>query len=176
MAAPTRFTRQFQHTAARRRLQVDVIGLCCDMCVSTHSRPKAAARFAIRQICENQFQHTAARRRLLELTGYDYDFSPVSTHSRPKAAAQSEAGDFDAGAVSTHSRPKAAATALDNRIANLSVSTHSRPKAAAALSKQYVSVELFQHTAARRRLRFRAMSVKEAACFNTQPPEGGCPP
>ena len=32
---------------------------------------------------------------------------------------------------------------------------------------------LFQHTAARRRLDFRAKNLGYRVCFNTQPPEGG---
>ena len=34
---------------------------------------------------------------------------------------------------------------------------------------------LFQHTAARRRLVCRVLNRQSLACFNTQPPEGGCP-
>ena len=33
---------KFQHTAARRRLGVCIDGVAAEMCVSTHSRPKAA--------------------------------------------------------------------------------------------------------------------------------------
>ena len=55
------------------------------------------------------------------------------------------------------------------------VSTHSRPKAAGSyfsISPRFTS--LFQHTAARRRLVwFLALAMLGAACFNTQPPEGG---
>ena len=79
------------------------------------------------------FQHPAARRRLHDSrvgTGF---LGGVSTHSRPKAAAYLARCDAKGGLVSTHSRPKAAA-----RLRSLlSYST------------------LFQHTAARRRLRRR---------------------
>ena len=34
---------------------------------------------------------------------------------------------------------------------------------------------LFQHTAARRRLALNGLVYSFRACFNTQPPEGGCP-
>ena len=56
--------------------------------------------------------------------------------------------------VSTHSRPKAAGynTVLLRFI--LSVSTHSRPKAAADKHRQHPPRQVFQHTAARRRLLF----------------------
>ena len=56
--------------------------------------------------------------------------------------------------VSTHSHPKVAA---DNKVllmAKREVSTHSHPKVA-AVSRQN--------------------SLRQRSCFNTQPPEGGCP-
>ena len=59
---------------------------CCDQ-VSTHSRPKAAAK---EQLPEIKAMY-------------------VSTHSRPKAAAGRVGGVCRMGGVSTHSRPKAAA-------------------------------------------------------------------
>ena len=60
--------------------------------VSTHSRPKAAARLRV-------------------VFGAVAD---VSTHSRPKAAARRAlAASADACRVSTHSRPKAAAFACN---------------------------------------------------------------
>ena len=79
---------RFQHTAARRRLQIAraIDGL--NDSVSTHSRPKAAA--ALEKIAElglDEFQHTAARRRLQYLHGVKVTEIAVSTHSRPKAAA-----------------------------------------------------------------------------------------
>ena len=55
------------------------------------------------------------------------------------------------------------------------VSTHSRPKAAAtAFCLQNCGRE-FQHTAARRRLHTSTLTPLGGTCFNTQPPEGGCP-
>ena len=56
-----------------------------------------------------------------------------------------------------------------------SVSTHSRPKAAGhQLSCYILNKELFQHTAARRRLGLvDVWCVWGKICFNTQPPEGG---
>ena len=78
--------------------------------------------------------------------------------------------------VSTHSRPKAAAE-IDRPAARIIVvSTHSRPKAAARGRHVCGLGKKFQHTAARRRL--PACTPASVACysFNTQPPEGGCPP
>ena len=53
------------------------------------------------------------------------------------------------------------------------VSTHSRPKAAGKANVAARHGEMFQHTAARRRLDVNKKMVLRALCFNTQPPEGG---
>ena len=120
----------FQHTAARRRLALPPVVMSCLKNVSTHSRPKAAGW---------RERYVKAHRR-------------VSTHSRPKAAGSRRAWPSASTAVSTHSRPKAAGTApkpfatvllgfntqppeggwssLHIRRCRLPVSTHSRPKAA----------------------------------------------
>ena len=77
---------QFQHTAARRRLGLRMLGACSTGIVSTHSRPKAAG----------------------SLSGVDFSFRYVSTHSRPKAAGCCKPDNELKPFVSTHSRPKAA--------------------------------------------------------------------
>ena len=59
-----------------------------------------------------------------------------------------------ATSVSTHSRPKAAAVVMLLNVDGSTVSTHSRPKAAASKI---------------------AFISRSRICFNTQPPEGGCP-
>ena len=58
-----RTSKEFQHTAARRRLDAQA-ELEMNSSVSTHSRPKAAGSNRRRNRILNQFQHTAARRRL----------------------------------------------------------------------------------------------------------------
>ena len=60
-------------------------------------------------------------------------------------------GDYQA--VSTHSHPKVAACLSSPSFAITHVSTHSHPKVAAFLQLRYAPI---------------------SACFNTQPPEGGC--
>ena len=55
------------------------------------------------------------------------------------------------------------------------VSTHSRPKAAVRYSQAHPELIQFQHTAARRRLAISCWPKARGNCFNTQPPEGGCP-
>ena len=79
---------------------------------------------------------------------------PVSTHSRPKAAAVRRGLLFLSGTVSTHSRPKAAADQL--------ILEHKRGKGfntqppeggCVWLQIDPFGATMFQHTAARRRLR-----------------------
>ena len=78
----------FQHTAARRRLLQLIDGKRYVVLVSTHSRPKAAARGMLTTfVIYFEFQHTAARRRLLKTEILKAFICDVSTHSRPKAAA-----------------------------------------------------------------------------------------
>ena len=143
------------------------------------------------------FQHTAARRRLLAFQSAQTLVYSVSTHSRPKAAAYVRSPHKSQLHVSTHSRPKADAAMVGNFSYPLTVSTHSRPKADAHAPPYRPSFCCtFQHTAARRRLhcyyspiatkhRFQHTAARrrllqilprqhQSACFNTQPPEGGC--
>ena len=62
------------------------------------------------------------------------------------------------------------------RVEELDVSTHSRPKAAGKRFVEEYLIDMFQHTAARRRLVLIPYpSQKHTSCFNTQPPEGGWP-
>ena len=121
--------------------------------VSTHSRPKAAAREQLRAYAEVLFQHTAARRRLPLLRDRE---------SMPCWFQHTAARRRLPRLIYTYNRPhKFQHTAARRRLrlgaggggACVTVSTHSRPKAAARI-------------APRRRIR--------VAGFNTQPPEGGC--
>ena len=145
--------RQFQLTAARRRLGKETSCKCKFKAVSTHSRPKAAGFTTI---------NNAAGQ-------------PVSTHSRPKAAGDIQWDFYITMIVSTHSRPKAAGTSRVVAMILDNVSTHSRPKAAGnrpaqaphhpvrfnsqppeggwvAQLSQFLDIGRFQLTAARRRL------------------------
>ena len=56
--------RQFQLTAARRRLAAGKLAHIKPTIVSTHSRPKAAGAYRAAYNAERMFQLTAARRRL----------------------------------------------------------------------------------------------------------------
>ena len=140
----------FQHTAARRRLAANAhyafwVG------VSTHSRPKAAARQFQRcpdKVCFNTQPPEGGCTSVTR----GKDGRVVSTHSRPKAAVAPERRQrfhrhgfntqppeggwhqLPRGGlhvrVSTHSRPKAAVCAFFGVLVSMTVSTHSRPKAA----------------------------------------------
>ena len=77
----------FQHTAARRRLLSLFKSGDVDFYVSTHSRPKAAAKPLNGTIIYKEFQHTATRRWLQPKKGEIIKLSTVSTHSHPKVAA-----------------------------------------------------------------------------------------
>ena len=189
---------KFQHTAARRRLRRARRRAWRNRHVSTHSRPKAAARapvtWSLRPESFNtqppeggcpppdgtpgvieSFQHTAARRRL---RGQEkaFHFSGGFNTQPPEGGCENAGAVYVGVYVSTHSRPKAAAE-IDRPAARIIVvSTHSRPKAAARGRHVCGLGKKFQHTAARRRL--PACTPASVACysFNTQPPEGGCPP
>ena len=79
----------------------------------------------------------------------------VSTHSRPKAAGYFARQYGHGHIVSTRSRPKAAGNPYRREGGSMAVSTHSRPKAAERLAAERYKTWLFQHTAARRRLKER---------------------
>ena len=150
--------------------------------VSTHSRPKAAGVCKMSLLTRSSFQHTAARRRLAWLmrrqaAGLRRTLSACCLNrfntQPPEGGCAPFLGGRQIFAVSTHSRPKAAGHLINNRalrkcfntqppeggwprngrrVNAKRVSTHSRPKAAAWFKLAMHDDEMFQHTAARRRL------------------------
>ena len=164
----------FQHTAARRRLESMGQTFIQEM-VSFNTQPPEGGW--VSKALPNPFygcfntqppEGGWFRRRLPDIR------SSVSTHSRPKAAGIVTVTGSPSCNVSTHSRPKAAG--VNARIAQVfsRVSTHSRPKAAGCLVPFRLSFALrFQHTAARRRLAVVRRNAMKQKSFNTQPPEGG---
>ena len=120
----------FQHTAARRRLADWAMYKLGFICVSTHSRPKAAGLTKNKRENRVSFQHTAARRRLVilsavlffggwfqhtaarrRLVNWSKRGIPASVFQHTAARRRLEsltASTFSNGLVSTHSRPKAA--------------------------------------------------------------------
>ena len=122
---------KFQHTAARRRLVTLCFAIDFSLCVSTHSRPKAAGNLAMQ----------------------DTLVFDVSTHSRPKAAGDQQVyREFNGKFQHTAARRRLVMYILLG-LHHEDVSTHSRPKAA-GFSNQPLDIvaRQFQHTAARRRL------------------------
>ena len=120
------------------------------------------------------FQHTAARRRLGYAEMLDKALAEVSTHSRPKAAGWCDNAVGFKCSVSTHSRPKAAGKELTaSGSAELFQHTAARRRLE-ELTKWIGDINEFQHTAARRRLGFGlGLLDVDRQRFNTQPPEGG---
>ncbi len=74
--------------------------------------------------------------------------------------------------VSTHSRPKAADEVALNPTQQASFNTQP-PEGGWPEGGQFVNHVWFQHTAARRRLRYPGQVGNSFYSFNTQPPEGG---
>ena len=169
-------TREFQHTAARRRLGPNEMPFTFFGKVSTHSRPKAAGWDAGRKIytsmvsthsrpkaagghCrlrsrEIMFQHTAARRRLApdwQRQFYDVEFQHTAP---PEGGWRRYGGTQYAQEEFQHTAARRRlGYLLQAGIAPVGVSTHSRPKAAGMrLIISPCATPWFQHTAARRRL------------------------
>ena len=105
----TRKLKEFQHTAARRRLHVHGTPTGSKRAFQhTAARRRLPSSFPLNG-ARASFQHTAARRRLRYLRRVHHGGLYVSTHSRPKAAASKSLPKPATQPVSTHSRPKAAA-------------------------------------------------------------------
>ena len=157
----------FQHTAARRRLVLVVSVIFISHLVSTHSRPKAAGLTVLTVNCISAwFQHTAARRRLAEDFVPTLAEKPVSTHSRPKAAGSKRIRKISISMVSTHSRPKAAGVSGIMNKEHLQC-FNTQPPEGGWKRPLFVNgiPELFQHTAARRRLGKNAHSLSTVFSF-----------
>ena len=144
---------EFQHTAARRRLETISKRLRQILLFQHTAARRRLALIWVGVIKKSEFQHTAARRRLVRSSAREVPPYIVSTHSRPKAAGEWATTQVILMIVSTHSRPKAAGIGCIGLFGNDRVSTHSRPKAAGGEDVIHVmQPNLFQHTAARRRL------------------------
>ena len=77
----------FQHTAARRRLEISEITYLADYLFQhTAARRRLVQLLDLTFKSTSGFQHTAARRRLGHDLVTHWAVSAVSTHSRPKAA------------------------------------------------------------------------------------------
>ena len=119
--------------------------------VSTHSRPKAAAGACSIKKRTVWFQHTAARRRLQEKARQTLEIESFNT------------------------QPPEGGWGLDFvQWCAVEVSTHSRPKAAEVSGLKNADGSLFQHTAARRRLRGGAgLLARLAVSTHSRPKAAG---
>ena len=124
-------SKPFQHTAARRRLAHDVDDLQCVFRVSTHSRPKAAGRYAAAKV----------------------QTPSVSTHSRPKAAGiTTEQASPDKSGFNTQPPEGGWAVGFAPRL-HTGMFQHTAARRRLESIVLYCIKDLrFQHTAARRRL------------------------
>ena len=140
----------FQHTAARRRLEM----------------PPVVSQGI------GWFQHTAARRRLGRWPTTRCWIWCFNTQP-PEGGWMVVEAYQETFKVSTHSRPKAAGAPPANcSVSQLFQHTAARRRLEAVRRWRFCG-RWFQHTAARRRLVRMVRSGHRLARFNTQPPEGG---
>ena len=143
------------------------------------------------------FQHTAARRRLGGFQSLTHFKGIVSTHSRPKAAGSRviltcklkicfntqppEGGWNSRGAnklllICFNTQPPEGGWRLFRSLTDCLSCFNTQPPEGgwATITIRNEIKNVFQHTAARRRLgnTFTYISISDI-CFNTQPPEGG---
>ena len=125
----------FQHTAARRRLLSLFKSGDVDFYVSTHSRPKAAAKPLNGTIIYKEFQHTATRRWLQPKKGEIIKLSTVSTHSHPKVAASDCLTQCQKSFCFNTQPPEGGCMLCEICCMGFVVSTHSHPKVAATCKR-----------------------------------------
>ena len=167
---------QFQHTAARRRLelQFDRTFVFVMFQHTAARRRLADSLLVVRQV--TKFQHTAARRRLgiLPISAADGTFG---FNTQPPE------GGWEFWRVRDLFNQKFQHTAARRRLGDRLVSqngcgisrfqhTAARRRLASPNTMQRQN-KLFQHTAARRRLVSSNSLALSNSGFNTQPPEGG---
>ena len=123
------------------------------LCVSTHSRPKAAGLSLTPYIESLMFQHTAARRRLVLSLFYPLKNSTVSTHSRPKAAGLAEKSTFQR-IFGFNTQPPEGGWRRPRDSARMRDRFNTQPPEGGWIPNEIaaIQIDMFQHTAARRRL------------------------
>ena len=144
---------EFQHTAARRRLLYRTLAARRGGCVSTHSRPKAAAAMGLTTI----------------LVIASFNTQP------PEGGCMLECASIASVMCFNTQPPEGGCRQLVHCAMRLTQFQHT----AARRRLRYVCIglgfiQVFQHTAARRRLQTQASRRSPISRFNTQPPEGGC--
>ena len=144
--------------------------------VSTHSRPKAAGRYAaLARPCLHGF-NTQPPEGGWRPTSRMKHSGIVSTHSRPKAAGGGLIRRRLVGAVSTHSRPKAAGR-LTRLIYCHAKSFNTQPPEGGWINvSMFITIHIkFQHTAARRRLVLQQVKgcLKSVVSTHSRPKAAG---
>ena len=146
------FNAMFQHTAARRRLASAIKPLSA---AKTFQHTAARRRLAKAQIPSRprrQFQHTAARRRL-EITLDDNLWLHRFNTQPPEGGWIIFFPVNFLSTVSTHSRPKAAGSSAARPVSMTPCFNTQPPEGGWRYSGRAMQYhDLFQHTAARRRL------------------------
>ena len=113
--------------------------------VSTHSRPKAAAKSQSQKLTQKQ--------------GFN-------TQPPEGGCADKIAHDIAKSSVSTHSRPKAAAVGRNRKVRSFLCFNTQPPEGGCPYTFHKKAVDsLFQHTAARRRLQNGLISISKADLF-----------
>ena len=166
----------FQHTAARRRLHLDLHLIEADKHVSTHSRPKAAACEFRCFFSVKRFQHTAARRRLPLLVTWLKSTQPVSTHSRPKAAAAFLFLACQSLRCFNTQPPEGGClfTLRGKRAFHFCFNTQPPEGGCQNHPNQHVLTRGFNTQPPEGGCVRATLFVRQFISFNTQPPEGGC--
>ena len=145
---------QFQHTAARRRLHFRQSSDRLSPRVSTHSRPKAAAK--------------PTWSSSMSVRGFNTQ--------PPEGGCENGAENGNSKKCFNTQPPEGGCLLMAVLIAVNSQFQHTAARRRLPISKPSErKIFLFQHTAARRRLPFaKCNCVGKLYGFNTQPPEGGC--
>ena len=140
----SKYSNQFQHTAARRRLDALLAIGEPESWVSTHSRPKAAGRVQRQQ----------------ESAVAGFNTQP------PEGGWSTGTGTASPVVVSTHSRPKAAGTTTTAAHGFLLVFQHTAARRRLGGGMAFRrSILKFQHTAARRRLELSVLAGESWKLF-----------
>ena len=170
-------TIMFQHTAARRRLQGGSMRSSDLIKVSTHSRAEAAALTLLTCLFAHRFQHTAARRRL-PLNNGDNRQSINCFNTQPRGGGCLGTSTIRIRLGGFNTQPRGGGCLRDcRRESDCQRFQHTAARRRLRFYNHVLSFVFtkFQHTAARRRLHssttYRLPSIN---CFNTQPRGGGC--
>ena len=144
----------FQHTAARRRLGFELVGLPFPLACFNTQPPEGGWAKRLQDVRTWVSFNTQPPEGGWEDIEKAAARVKVSTHSRPKAAGR-KLGKFDRNKLCFNTQPPEGGWLKGNLVfqADSAVSTHSRPKAAGCKYAHAKSItKSFQHTAARRRL------------------------